>query len=53
MSITKRGARSYLVRVDPFPARTLLTKEDAERVELELKRQKALGEHYEAACGVR
>ena len=48
MSITKRGARSYLVRVPPFPARTLRTKEDAERVELELKRRKALGEHYEA-----
>ena len=48
MSITKRGARSYLVRVEPFPARTLRTKEDAERVELELKRRKALGEHYEA-----
>ena len=48
MSITKRGARSYLVRVEPFRAQTLRTKEDAERVELELKRQKALGEHYEA-----
>jgi integrase len=48
VSITKRGARSYLVRVEPFPARTLRTKEDAERVELELKRRKALGEHYEA-----
>ena len=48
MSITKRGARSYLVRVPPFPARTLRTREDAERVELELKRRKALGEHYEA-----
>jgi len=48
MSITRRGARSYLVRVEPFPARTLRTKEDAERVELELKRRKALGEHYEA-----
>ncbi len=49
MSITKRGARSYLVRVLPFPARTLKTREDAERVELELKRRKAMGELYEAA----
>jgi len=49
VSITKRGTRSYLVRVDPFAATTLRTKEDAERVELELKRRKALGEHYEAA----
>jgi hypothetical protein len=48
VSITRRGARSYLVRVEPFPAPTLRTKEDAERVELELKRRKALGEHYEA-----
>ena len=48
MSISKRGARSYLVRVEPYPARTLRTKDDAERVELELKRRKALGEHYEA-----
>src|SRR5579864_1983597 len=48
VSITKRGTRSYLVRVEPFPARTLRTKEDAERVELDLKRRKALGEHYEA-----
>jgi integrase len=48
MSITKRGSRSYLVRVAPFPAQTLRTREDAERVELELKRRKALGELYEA-----
>jgi integrase len=49
VSISKRGARSYLVRVEPYPARTLRTKEDAERVELELKRRKALGEHFQAA----
>ena len=48
MSITKRGSRSYLVRVAPFPATTVRTREDAERVELELKRRKALGEFYEA-----
>ena len=48
MSITKRGSRSYLVRVAPFPARTVRTREDAERVELELKRRKTLGEFYEA-----
>jgi integrase len=49
VSITRRGSRSYLVRVAPFPARTVRTREDAERVELELKRRKALGEFYEAA----
>jgi integrase len=49
VSITKRGKRSYLVRVAPISAQTLRTREDAERVELELKRRKALGEFYEAA----
>src|SRR5919197_2408119 len=49
MSITKRGTRSYLVRVAPFSAQTFRTRQDAERVELELKRRKALGEFYEAA----
>ena len=48
MSITKRGARSYLVRVPPFPGTTQRTREDAERVELDLKRRKTLGELYEA-----
>jgi integrase len=47
VSITKRGD-SYSVRVAPFRARTLKTRADAERVELELKRQKTLGELYEA-----
>jgi hypothetical protein len=32
----------------PLPARTLRTRADAEKVELDLKRRKALGEHYEA-----
>jgi integrase len=49
VSITKRGDRSHLVRVAPFPAQTLRTRADAERVELELKRRKSLGEFYEAA----
>jgi hypothetical protein len=48
MSVRKRGPRSYQVRVAGFPARTLPTRETAEKVELELRRQKALGELYEA-----
>jgi hypothetical protein len=36
VSVRKRGKRSYQVRVTPFPARTLPTKEAAERYELEL-----------------
>ena len=48
MSIRKRGARSYQVRVAGFPAETAPTKESAERLELDLKRRKVLGELYEA-----
>jgi len=48
MSVRKRGARSYQVRVDGFPAQTAPTKESAERLELDLKTRKALGERYEA-----
>jgi integrase len=52
VSVTKRvgknGKASYVVRVEPFRAQTLRTREDADRVDLELKRRKALGELYEA-----
>src|SRR5690348_11410649 len=47
VSIRKRGPRSYLVQVSPFKARTLPTREAAERVELDLKLRKAMGELYE------
>ena len=47
MSIRKHGS-GYQVRVAPFRSQTLRTRADAERVELDLKRRKALGEHYEA-----
>ncbi len=43
MSIRKRGARSYQVRVDPFPAQTVPTKDAAERLELDLKLRKIGG----------
>jgi hypothetical protein len=43
MSVRKRGPRSYQVRVAGFPARTLPTRETAEKVELELRRQEGAG----------
>jgi hypothetical protein len=46
VSIRRRGKHAYQVRVYPFPARTVRTRADAERVELELKRQRSLGESY-------
>ena len=48
MSIRKRGARSYQVRVNGFPAQTAPTREAAERIELDLKQRRALGHLYEA-----
>ena len=48
MSIRRRGARSYQVRVSPFPAQTAPTRETAEKIELDLKRRRALGGLYEA-----
>jgi integrase len=47
MSIRKRGPRSYQVRVAGFPAQTAPTRESAEKLELDLKRRKALGDLYE------
>jgi integrase len=47
MSIRQRGLRSYQVRVGNLPARTVPTRADAERLELELRRRLALGELYE------
>ena len=49
MSVRKRGPRSYQVRLEPFPAQTVPTKEAADKLELDLKRRKALGELYEAS----
>lgn len=47
VSIRKRGARAYQVRVAGFPAQTAPTREVAERIELDLKRRSALGDLYE------
>lgn len=44
MSIRKRGKRSYQVRVYPFPAETVPTREAAERLELRLKMRRVSGE---------
>ena len=50
VSIRKRGKQAYQVRVHPFPARTVRTRLDAERLELEWKRQCSMGEfHVERA----
>lgn len=49
MSIWKRGDKRYVVRVAPFQSVTVHgPKTDAERVELELKRRRSLGDLYEA-----
>jgi integrase len=48
MSIRRRGPRAYQVRVSGFPARTVPTREVAERIELDLNRRRALGDLYEA-----
>jgi hypothetical protein len=44
VSIRKRGARSYQVRVEPFPARTFPTKASAKAYELELLTRRAQGD---------
>ena len=48
MSVRKRGKRSYQVRVSGFPAQTVPTREAAEKLELDLKLRRSLGELYEA-----
>jgi integrase len=47
MSIRRRGARAYQVRVADLPAQTVPTRADAERLELELRRRLAMGEFYD------
>ena len=47
MSIRKRG-KAYQVRVTPYPSKTVRTREDAEKLEIDLKRRKSLGALYEA-----
>lgn len=49
MSLWKRGPKRYVVRVAPYRAVTVHgAKADAEKVELELKRRRSMGELYEA-----
>ena len=47
MSIRRRGPRSYQVRVGNLPAQTVLTRADAERLELDLRRRLSMGELYD------
>lgn len=49
MSIRRRGKQAYQVRVAPFPARTVPTREAAERLELDLKLRRSMGELHEEA----
>jgi integrase len=46
MSIRRRGARGWQVRVAPFPAKTLPTKTAAEKYELELLLRRSEGDRY-------
>lgn len=46
MSIRKRGARSYQVRIEPFPAKTFPTREAAKAYQLELLLRRAQGDRY-------
>jgi integrase len=46
VSIRKRGARSYQVRVSPFPARSFPTKDAAARHELDLMLRRSQGDRY-------
>jgi integrase len=48
VSIRKRG-RSYQIRVAGFSAQSAPTREAAERIELDLKRRRSLGDLYEEA----
>lgn len=49
MSIRKRARGQYQVRVRPFPAQTVYTPEAAEKLELDLRLRRSMGDLYEAA----
>lgn len=46
VSIRRRGKHAYQVRVAPFPAQTLPTRAAAEKVELDVKLRRSMGELY-------
>src|SRR3954451_11503178 len=48
MSIRKRGPRSYQVRGGDSPAQNVPTRDAAEKLELDLKLRRSLGDLYEA-----
>ncbi len=47
MSIRQRGPNAFQVRVSPFEAQTVPTRRAAERLELDLKLRRSLGDLYE------
>ncbi len=47
MSIRKRARGAYQVRVSPFPAQTVPTREAAEALQLDFKLRRSLGDLYE------
>src|SRR3954463_1247999 len=48
MSIRKRGPKADQVRVSPVPAPTVPTRDAAEKLELDLKLRKSMGDLYGA-----
>jgi integrase len=46
MSVRRRGKRAFQVRVAPFPAKTLPTREAAEKYELDLRLRRSQGDRY-------
>lgn len=48
MSVRRKGKHTYEVRVRPFPSRCVPTKEAANKLELDLKLRRSMGDLYEA-----
>jgi hypothetical protein len=46
VNIRRRGAQSFQVRVEPFPAKTFPTREAAKAYQLELLLRRAQGDRY-------
>ena len=44
----RKGKHTYEVRVRPFPSRCVPTKEAADKLELDLKLRRSMGDLYEA-----
>lgn len=48
MSVRRKGKHTYEVRVRPFPSRCVPTKEAADKLELDMKLRRSMGDLYEA-----